>query len=96
MLNFFSRPSIYIGVCVVLWGLFSALTGVRFIISLKTARRELTGCYSQVTTNEAGIIICRFLIGIPEVSFTLPRFIISVLTMCVRLGCVLPRCRVLA
>jgi len=30
LLNWISRPSLYIGTCVVLWGLTSALTGVRY------------------------------------------------------------------
>ncbi|KAG6813012.1 hypothetical protein H0H92_014750 [Tricholoma furcatifolium] len=49
LLNYLSRPSIYIGSCVVLWGLTSALTGV--------------------TKNFAGILACRFFIGLPESAF---------------------------
>ncbi|KAF8228548.1 MFS general substrate transporter [Tricholoma matsutake] len=43
------RPSWYIGSCVVLWGLTSALTGV--------------------TKDFAGMVACRFFIGLPEAAF---------------------------
>ncbi|KAJ7156679.1 major facilitator superfamily domain-containing protein [Mycena filopes] len=49
ILNKVRRPSIYIGCCVVAWGLASALSGV--------------------TTNYAGMLACRFFIGLPEASF---------------------------
>ncbi|KAF7302955.1 Tartrate transporter [Mycena kentingensis (nom. inval.)] len=49
ILNKVSRPSIYIGSCVVAWGLASALSGV--------------------ATNYAGMLACRFFIGLPEASF---------------------------
>lgn len=49
LLNYITRPTFYIGGCVVLWGLTSALTGV--------------------TTNFAGILACRFFIGLPESAF---------------------------
>ncbi|KLO20543.1 MFS general substrate transporter [Schizopora paradoxa] len=49
IINRISRPSIYIGACVVLWGLTSALTGI--------------------TQNFAGMMACRFFIGLPEAAF---------------------------
>ncbi|KAJ7730757.1 major facilitator superfamily domain-containing protein, partial [Mycena metata] len=49
ILNKVRRPSVYIGCCVVAWGLASALSGV--------------------TTNYAGMLACRFFIGLPEASF---------------------------
>ncbi|KAJ6622563.1 MFS general substrate transporter [Mycena sp. CBHHK59/15] len=49
ILNRIKRPSLYIGGCVVAWGLTSALTGV--------------------TKNYAGILACRFFIGLPEAAF---------------------------
>ncbi|KAN0084455.1 Major facilitator superfamily domain containing protein [Tylopilus felleus] len=60
------RPSIYIGACVVAWGLTSAATGVSHIIPESWLITEL---YSQTTKNFAGILACRIFIGIPEAAF---------------------------
>ncbi|KAG2366718.1 major facilitator superfamily domain-containing protein [Suillus spraguei] len=49
ILSYIPRPSLYIGACVIGWGLTSAMTGV--------------------TTNFAGIIVCRIFIGLPEAAF---------------------------
>ncbi|OCB88656.1 MFS general substrate transporter [Sanghuangporus baumii] len=49
LLNRVSRPSFYIGLCVIAWGLTSALTGI--------------------TRSYAGIVMCRFCLGIPEAAF---------------------------
>ncbi|KAJ7675707.1 MFS general substrate transporter [Mycena polygramma] len=49
ILNRVTRPSWYIGGCVIAWGLTSTLTGV--------------------THNYAGVIACRFFIGLPEAAF---------------------------
>ncbi|THG96229.1 hypothetical protein EW145_g7814 [Phellinidium pouzarii] len=51
-------PSWYIGICVVLWGLTSAMTGLLTPIAP-----------GQVTHNFAGIITCRVFIGLPEAAF---------------------------
>ncbi|KAL5512622.1 hypothetical protein ACEPAG_3275 [Sanghuangporus baumii] len=49
LLNRVSRPSFYIGLCVIAWGVTSALTGI--------------------TRSYAGIVMCRFCLGIPEAAF---------------------------
>ncbi|KAJ6477323.1 MFS general substrate transporter [Mycena vitilis] len=49
ILNRVTRPSWYIGGCVIAWGLTSTLTGV--------------------THDYAGVIACRFFIGLPEAAF---------------------------
>jgi MFS family permease len=60
------RPSWYIGGCVVLWGLTSALTGVR-----RTVLFGRSPCinFVQITQNFAGILACRVFIGLPEAAF---------------------------
>ncbi|KAF7314779.1 Tartrate transporter [Mycena kentingensis (nom. inval.)] len=75
ILNYVTRPSWYIGFCVIGWGLTSLLTGVRtsFVPShsrlplphyLMPSRPKL-----QVTKNYAGIMACRVFIGLPEAAF---------------------------
>ena len=62
-----TRPSLYIGICTVLWGITSALTGVR--ISKISVQRYLIQPHNQVTKNFTGIILCRVFIGLPEAAF---------------------------
>ena len=62
------RPSLYIGLCVIGWGLTSAMTGVSNLeipVSLRTFHTELMS--SKITHNYAGILSCRVFIGFPEV-----------------------------
>ncbi|KAJ7160184.1 MFS general substrate transporter [Mycena filopes] len=54
ILNRITRPSWYIGLCVMGWGLTSLLTGSNS---------------QQVTKNYGGILACRVFIGLPEAAF---------------------------
>ncbi len=59
------RPSLYIGGCVIAWGVVSALTGVSIVLYNITPA-HLIRCH-QVTHSFKDILICRLFLGIPEV-----------------------------
>jgi len=62
----FTRPALYIGVCIIGWGLTSLLTGV---CDFKTPFLCTNYDLSQITKDFSGILACRVFIGIPETAF---------------------------
>ncbi|KAJ7834292.1 major facilitator superfamily domain-containing protein [Mycena leptocephala] len=64
--NMIFRPSVYIGACVIAWGLASMLTGVHLLLWTSSPSHHL---FSQVTANYGEVIACRIFLGLPEAAF---------------------------
>lgn len=63
--GFCCRPSYYIPACTVLWGLTSALTGVRSVLTYSATYPHHRN--SQITKDYRGILAARIALGLPEV-----------------------------
>ena len=63
------RPSYYIPFCVCIWGMTSALTGVRSSSTTALYLSEVSLIYFQVAKGYSGMLAARIFVGIPEAAF---------------------------